>query len=129
MRVDPLPLVLDFLKSSPDIPDDIVTGSLVGRNVGETTVYVIQSGGFRIRRDRLDRFDFLYDVYHQTPAEAGALAYVVREYLLEQFPDTALKGARVLNVWEVSAPQWNPDKESLEPAYTGEVAVYLTADD
>ncbi|MGJ3559630.1 hypothetical protein ACR6C2_16795 [Streptomyces sp. INA 01156] len=107
----------------------MVTGSLIGRNVGETTIYVIQSGGYRVRRDRLDRFDILYDVYAQTPAEAGALAYVVREYLLEQLPGTALKGGLVLNVWEVSAPAWHPDKESLEPAYTGEVALYLTADD
>jgi hypothetical protein len=129
LRVDPLPLVIDFLKTCPDIPEGAVTGSLVGRNVGETTVYVIQSGGYRRRRDRMDRFDILYDVYGQNPSEAGALAYVVREYLLEQLPDTSIKSALVLDVRETSAPYWHPDKESLEPAYTGEVAVYLTSDD
>ncbi|MEV5883095.1 hypothetical protein AB0L74_10310 [Streptomyces sp. NPDC052020] len=129
MRTDPIPLVIEFLRHCPDIPEGVVTGSLIGRNVGETAVYVIQSGGHRVKRDRLDRFDILYDVYGTSPAEAASLAYVVREYLLEQLPGAALKGALVLNVWEVSAPSWHPDKESLEPAYTGEVALYLVADD
>lgn len=129
MRFDPLPLVVNFLRSCPDIPEGSVTGSLVGRNVGETTVYVIQSGGYRIKRDRLDRFDILYDVYGKSPAEAGTLAYAVREYLLERLPGTALKGALVLNVREITAPHWHPDKESLEPAYTGEVCLFITADD
>jgi hypothetical protein len=35
----------------------------------------------------------------------------------------------VLDVHEISAPHWHPDKESLEPAYTGEVCLYLVADD
>lgn len=129
MRVDPLPLVIDFLRQCPEIPKGSVTGSLVGRNVGETTVYVIQSGGYRVKRDRMDRFDFLYDVYAQNPAEAASLAYVVREYLLEHLPGLASNGALVLNVRDVSAPHWNPDKESLEPAYTGEVCLFLVADD
>lgn len=129
MRVDPLPLVIEFLRSFPDIPTDAVTGTLVGRDVGETTIYVIQAGGARMQRDRMDRMDILYDVYGQSAAEAGALAYAVREYLLEQLPNKALKGALVLDVHEISAPHWHPDKESLEPAYTGEVCLYLVADD
>ncbi|MER6382091.1 hypothetical protein ACWDBD_38895 [Streptomyces sp. NPDC001118] len=106
-----------------------MTGTLVGRNVGETTVYLIQVGGSRMVRDRMDRMDILYDVYGQSTAQAGALAYAVREHLLEQLPGQALKGALVLDVHEISAPHWHPDQQSLEPAYTGEVSVFLTTDD
>ncbi|MGW2709443.1 hypothetical protein HKX69_05835 [Streptomyces argyrophyllae] len=77
----------------------------------------------------MDRFDILYDVYGQSTAEAATLAYAVREYLLEQLPNTSLKGALVLDAQEITAPQWHPDKESLEPAYTGEVSLFLVADD
>jgi hypothetical protein len=129
MRVDPLPLVLDYLRSCPDVPEDAVTGTLTGRNVGETTIYVIHSGGFRMQRDRMDRADILYDVYGQTTADAGTLAYLVREFLLEDLPGKTLDGAQVLDVHEVSSPRWHPDKESLEPAFTGEVCLYLVADD
>lgn len=129
MRVDPLPLLIDYLSTCPDIPEGCVTGTLVGRNVGETTVYLIQVGGSRMVRDRMDRMDILYDVYGQSTAQAGALAYAVREHLLEQLPGQALKGALVLDVHEISAPHWHPDQQSLEPAYTGEVSVFLTTDD
>jgi hypothetical protein len=129
MRVDPLPLVIEFLRQCPDVPADAVTGTLVGRNVGETTVYIIQAGGYRHQRDRMDCADILYDVYGQSAAEAGTLAYLVREYLLEHLPGTALKGALVLDVQDISSPHWHPDKESLEPAYTGEVRLFLVADD
>ncbi|MFI0553421.1 hypothetical protein [Streptomyces scabiei] len=80
-------------------------------------------------RDRMDRMDILYDVYGQSTAEAASLAYVVRHYLLEQLRGQALRGALVLDVREISAPHWHPDEQSLEPAYTGEVSVYLTTDD
>jgi hypothetical protein len=129
LRVDPLPLLIEGLSTCPEIPQDAVTGTLVGRNVGETTVLLIQAGGYRMTRDRMDRMDILYDVYGQSTAEAGSLAYVVRDYLLEQLPGQALRGALVLDVREISAPHWHPDQQSLEPAYTGEVSVYLTTDD
>lgn len=129
MRVDPLPLVISYLKSCHDIPADAVTGTLVGRNVGETTIYVIHSGGYRMVRDRMDRADILYDVYGQDAASAGSLAYLVREYLLEHLPGEILGGAQVLDVHEGSSPRWHPDKESLEPAFTGEVCLYLVAND
>ncbi|MFB6654832.1 hypothetical protein ACFCZ4_06615 [Streptomyces microflavus] len=129
MRSDPIPLLVSYLRSIPEIPRGAVTGTLVGRSVGETTIYLMQSGGYRSRRDRVDRMYIVYDVYGQSPAEAGALAYTVREYLLEQLPGQSLKGVLVLDVREEDAPSWHPDQQSLEPAYSGEVSVYLVADD
>ncbi|MFI1530048.1 hypothetical protein [Streptomyces griseus] len=129
MRSDPIPLLVSYLRSIPEIPTGAVTGTLVGRSVGETTIYLMQSGGYRSRRDRVDRMYIVYDVYGQSPAEAGALAYTVREYLLEQLPGQSLKGVLVLDVREEDAPSWHPDRQSLEPAYSGEVSVYLVADD
>ncbi|NEC21174.1 hypothetical protein [Streptomyces parvus] len=129
MRSDPIPLLVSYLRSIPEIPTGTVTGTLVGRSVGETTIYLMQSGGYRSRRDRVDRMYIVYDVYGNSPAEAGALAYTVREYLLEQLPGQSLKGVLVLDVREEDAPSWHPDAQSLEPAYSGEVSVYLVADD
>ncbi len=129
MRSDPIPLLVSYLRSIPEIPSGAVTGTLVGRNVGETTIYLMQSGGYRVRRNRVDRMFVVYDVYGKSPADASALAYVVREYLLEQLPGQSLKGVLVLDVREEDAPSWHPDKESLEPAYTGEVSMYLVTDD
>ncbi|WP_328377041.1 hypothetical protein OHB13_11855 [Streptomyces sp. NBC_00440] len=97
--------------------------------MGETTIYLMQSGGYRIKRDRADRMYVVYDVYGESPAEAGELAYTVREVLLEQLPGQSLNGALVLDVHEEDAPSWHPDMQSLEPAYSGEVSVYLVADD
>ncbi|MFG3176587.1 hypothetical protein ACGFZC_16185 [[Kitasatospora] papulosa] len=129
MKSDPIPLLVSYLRSIPEIPSGAVTGTLVGRNVGETTIYLMQSGGYRSKRDRVDRMFVVYDVYGDSPAEASALAYTVREYLLEQLPGQSLNGVLVLDVRESDAPSWHPDKESLEPAYTGEVSLYLVADD
>jgi hypothetical protein len=129
MRADPIPLLVSYLRSIPKIPSGAVTGTLVGRNVGETTIYLMQSGGYRTKRDRVDRLYVLYDVYAESPAEAGALAYTVREYLLEQLPGESINGVLVLDVREEAAPSWHPDMQSLEPAYSGEVCLYLVADD
>ncbi|MFF9653079.1 hypothetical protein [Streptomyces sp. NPDC014622] len=129
MRANPIPLLVSYLRSIPEIPTGAVTGTLVGRNVGETTINLMQSGGYRSRRDRVDRMYVVYDVYAESPAEAGDLAYMVREYLLEQLPGQSLDGVMVLDVREVDAPNWHPDMQSLEPAYSGEVSVYLVADD
>lgn len=129
MRADPIPLLVSYLRSIPEIPSGSVTGTLVGRSVGETTIYLVQSGGYRTQRDRLDRLYVLYDVYAGSPAEAGALAFTVREYLLEQLPGQSVNGVLVLDVHEEAAPSWHPDMQSLEPAYSGEVCLYLVADD
>lgn len=129
MRADPIPLLVSYLRSIPEIPSGSVTGTLVGRSVGETTIYLVQSGGHRTQRDRLDRLYVLYDVYAGSPAEAGELAFTVREYLLEQLPGQSVNGVLVLDVHEEAAPSWHPDMQSLEPAYSGEVCLYLVADD
>ncbi|MGW5773106.1 hypothetical protein ACWEVY_28640 [Streptomyces longwoodensis] len=120
---------MSYLKSCSDVPKDAVTGTLNGREPGETTVYLIHSGGYRRKRSRMDRADFIYDVYGQSPAEAGQLAYVVRDYLLEDLPGKSLGGYLVLDVRDLSSPHWHPDQQSDEPAFTGEVALYLTPND
>ncbi|MFJ2112311.1 hypothetical protein ACIOEX_10515 [Streptomyces sp. NPDC087850] len=93
------------------------------------TLDLMQACGYRSRRDRVDRMCIVYDVYSESPAKASALAYTVREYLLEQLPGQSLKGILVLDAREEDAPSWHPDRQSLEPTYTGEVSVYLVADD
>ncbi|MYS58716.1 MULTISPECIES: hypothetical protein [Streptomycetaceae] len=52
-----MPLVVEYLKSCPGIPAGAPTGTLVGREVGTTSLYVLHSGGHRLVRDRMDRAD------------------------------------------------------------------------
>ncbi|MGV9693330.1 hypothetical protein ACWDUX_29970 [Streptomyces sp. NPDC003444] len=126
MRVDPIPVLVDYLKNVPGIPQDAPAGSLVGREAGEVTVYVLHSGGHRAVRGAMDRADIIYDVYHRNRAAAASLAYLTREALLEDLPGRLLDGAQVLDVQEISSPRYEPDAVSREDAYTGEVSVFYT---
>ncbi|MFG3582564.1 hypothetical protein [Streptomyces sp. NPDC047990] len=127
MTQDPIPLVVSFLRTQAGIPADAVTGTLDDRSVGDTTIYVFHSGGFRMVRDRMDRADILYDVYGKDRESAAALAYQVRARLLEDMRETVVSGHAILDVTETSSPRWNPDQQSDEPAFTGEVAIFYTA--
>ncbi|MFB8199394.1 hypothetical protein [Kitasatospora purpeofusca] len=105
-----------------------MTGDLVGREAGQTTVYLAQSGGHRLVRDRMDRADIEVDVYHQERAEAARIAGLVRQHLLEQLPGLVAGGALVLDVAEISSPRYYPDEASREHMYGAEVAVFFVED-
>ncbi|MFJ2187825.1 hypothetical protein ACIOJE_07635 [Kitasatospora sp. NPDC087861] len=113
-----------YLSSLPDLPAGSVTGDMVGRQAGDTTIYLAQSGGHRMVRDRMDRADIEYDVYHQDRAEAARLAHVVRQHLLEQLPGREVAGALVLDVAEISIPRYYPDSTSREHMYGGEISIF-----
>ncbi|MFF1908624.1 hypothetical protein [Kitasatospora sp. NPDC058218] len=125
---DPVNVLWEYLSSLPDLPHGSVTGDLVGREVGETTIFLAKSGGHRLVRDRLDRADVEYDVYHQERAEAARIAGLVRQHLLEQLPGLVAGGALVLDVAEISSPRYYPDQASREHMYGGEVAIFLVED-
>ncbi|MEU8948778.1 hypothetical protein [Streptomyces sp. NPDC048489] len=127
MNQDPIPLVVAFLRAQPDIPAEAVTGTFTDRTAGDTTVYVLHSGGRRMVRDRMDRVDIVYDVYGKDRSAAAYLAFRVRARLLEDLPDSVVSGHVVLDVEELDSPAWNPDQQSDEPAFTGEVAIFFTA--
>ncbi|MFJ7907505.1 hypothetical protein [Kitasatospora sp. NPDC096204] len=122
--IDPVTVVWEYLSSLPDLPHGSVTGDLVGREAGETTVYLAESGGHRLVRDRMDRADIEYDVYAEDRAEAKRLALLVRQALLERLPGQEAGGALVLDVAEVSRPRYYPDSVSREHMYGGEIAVF-----
>lgn len=124
MNVDPIPLMVNYLKSCQGLPADAVTGTLNGREAGDTTLYVLHAGGFRLVRERMDRADIYYDAYHQDRASAAGLAYLAREYLLEDLPGKVLNGVQVLDVKEISSPRYVPDQVSLEDVYGGEVSIF-----
>ncbi|MFE4513767.1 hypothetical protein ACFRMQ_06130 [Kitasatospora sp. NPDC056783] len=75
-------------------------------------------------RDRMDRADVEYDVYHQERAEAKRLALLVRRLLLEELPGQEAGGALVLDVAEISRPRYYPDSVSREHMYGGEVSIF-----
>ncbi|MFJ5066534.1 hypothetical protein ACIQC7_08970 [Kitasatospora sp. NPDC088556] len=122
--IDPVNIAWKYLSSLTDLPQGSVTGDMVGRQAGDTTIYLAQSGGHRMVRDRMDRADIEYDVYHQDRAEASRLARVVRQALLEQLPGLAVDEALVLDVAEISSPRYYPDSTSREHMYGGEVSVF-----
>ncbi|MEU1176555.1 hypothetical protein ABZ464_02715 [Streptomyces sp. NPDC005820] len=126
MKVDPVDLVWQYLNTAPYIPEDAPTGDLVGREVGDTTIYLSHSGGFRIVRDRMDRADIEYDVFHQERAQAASLAYTCRELFLEDLPGQIIGDVEILDVVEISSPRYYPDSTSGEHVYGGEITVFFT---
>jgi hypothetical protein len=124
MKVDPIPLVVEYLQSCPGIPADAPTGTLIGRESGDTTLYVLHSGGYRVVRDAMDKADIWYDAYHKDRASAAGLAYLTREFLLEDLPGKVINGVQILDVREISSPRYIPDDVSLEDVYGGEVSIF-----
>ncbi|MCC3773674.1 hypothetical protein [Streptomyces sp. UNOB3_S3] len=127
MRQDPVEVVIAYLWSVPGLPAQYITGDHVGHQAGEPMIYVEHSGGFRMIRDRLDRADITFDVYHDDRKHAVDLAYRCREALLEELPGLVVGGAEVLEVEEISSPRYDPDVTSREHCYRGEVAVFFVA--
>ncbi|MFD8594554.1 hypothetical protein ACFV1L_06095 [Kitasatospora sp. NPDC059646] len=118
----------EYLADRPEIPAGAPIGDLVGREVGDVTVYLNQSGGHRMVRDRMDRADVEYDVYHLDRAKARRLAGTVRELLLEDLPGRDVGGALVLDVTEISSPRYLPDLTSREHVYGGEITLFYVED-
>ncbi|MFD9563386.1 hypothetical protein [Streptomyces sp. NPDC059994] len=125
MRLDPVSVVFDYLKGVNELTN-LVTGNLVGREPGDTTIYLEHSGGYRAVRSRMDRADITYQVYAEDRAEAAAVAYRVREHLLEKLPALVVGDALVLDVDEAISPRYFPDSTSREHTYQGEVTLFLT---
>ncbi|OKH95416.1 hypothetical protein AB852_00685 [Streptomyces uncialis] len=76
-------------------------------------------------RDRMDRFDIEYDVYHADRERAVQLALLVREKFLEDLPGLTVGPAEVLDVEEITSPRYYPDSTSREHMYGGEVSVFF----
>ncbi|MFJ7205616.1 hypothetical protein ACIQWR_19025 [Streptomyces sp. NPDC098789] len=125
MCLDPVSVVFDYLKGLNELTN-FVTGDLVGREPGDTTIYLEHAGGHRVVRARMDRADITYQVYAKDRAEAAAVAYRVREQLLEDLPARVVGDALVLDVDEAISPRYFPDATSREHTYQGEVILFLT---
>ncbi|MGI5531526.1 hypothetical protein ACQEVX_30360 [Streptomyces syringium] len=124
MKRDPIAFLVSYLRSRlPELAHGAVTGDLVGRQPGDTTVYLAHSGGYRAIRTRLDRADVEYEVYAADREAAAVLAYRVRELLLEDLPGRDVHGVLVLDVADIDSPTYLPDSISREHCYGGEVAV------
>ncbi|GHF38619.1 hypothetical protein GCM10010218_19750 [Streptomyces mashuensis] len=123
MRQDPVGLLVRYLRTVPEFREH-VSGDLVGREPGQVTIYFEHSGGFRRVRDRADRSDIEYAVFHPDRGEAAALAFALREHLLERAPGAVVAGVQFLDVAEVSAPRYEPDSVSREHVYSGEIAAF-----
>ncbi|MCX4554134.1 hypothetical protein [Streptomyces sp. NBC_01500] len=122
MIVDPVDSVVKFLRTFPDLPKAV--GDLNARNVGDPTLYVFSTGGFRMLRESLDRTDIKYEIYHQDRETAVALAFEVRGHLLSDLPGAVAGNAYVLDVGEVNQPYYDPDPTSREHVYCGEIALF-----
>lgn len=123
--VDPVDVLVRWLREQDGIPSTAPTGDLVGRETGDTTILLAESGGFRAIRDRMDRVDIEYDVRHTDRGECKRLALLCRKLLLEELAATkSVGGIEVLDVEDISRPQYYPDSTSREHVYGGEVVVF-----
>ncbi|MFI5865851.1 hypothetical protein [Streptomyces sp. NPDC051546] len=125
MNLDPVEVVVTYLRSLPDIPAGAVRGDMAEHVTGDTTVYLEHSGGYRLVRDSMDRADIEYSVYALDRKKCIDLAMIVREALLEKLPGLTIAGAMVLDVEDIASPAYFPDESSREHMYGGEVAVFL----
>lgn len=122
MTVDPTASVVEYLRTFPDLPR--ATGDLNARTVGDPTLYIFSTGGFRMLRESMDRTDIKYEVYNQDREAAAAMALQVRKYLLSSLPGVVAGNAYVLDVGEVNQPYYDPDPTSREHVYCGEIALF-----
>ncbi|MFE5092083.1 hypothetical protein ACFRCI_17260 [Streptomyces sp. NPDC056638] len=127
MQIDPVDFLVTYLKGCAGIPEQAPKGDLTLHTVGDTSIYLEPSGGFRIVRDSMDRVDIEYNVYHLDRKACIDLALLVREYLLEHLPATAVGNVLVLDTDDIQFPTYYPDKSSREHMYGGEIAVFFTA--
>ncbi|MER7986984.1 hypothetical protein ABTY53_15525 [Streptomyces noursei] len=125
MRIDPVSVVHDYLRSKPKLAD-AVSGDLVGREPNQTAVYLEHAGGYRAVRDSMDRADVTFQVYSEHRDRAAELAHLVREYLLEDLPGRRVGGALVLDVADGISPRYAPDSTSREHSYLGEISLFIT---
>ncbi|MGW0087848.1 hypothetical protein ACWDWS_02395 [Streptomyces sp. NPDC003328] len=127
MRIDPVEVLVEYLRNHPEIPSDAPLGDMTEHVTGETCVYLETSGGFRHIRDAEDCAHVEYDVYALDRKACIDLALLVREKLLEELPNTTVAGATILDVEDIALPRYYPDDSSREHMYGGEVAVYFTS--
>lgn len=123
---DPIAAVVQYLRGLPDLPAGSVVGDMTSRTVGDTTIYVEHSGGFRVIRDSMDRVDVSYEVYSQDREEAGELAFLVREHFLRDLRDVTVGALHFLDAYGDVMPDYEPDSSSREHMYCGEVTLFYT---
>lgn len=123
---DPIASVIQFLRGIPDLATVKVTGDLNSREVGDTTVYVDHNGGFRVLRDCEDRIDIAIEVYDLDREKAAQLAFNVRDYLFT-LRDVTVGGIYFLDAHGDLIPSYEPDSNSREHMYSGEVTLYYVA--
>ncbi|MER5883089.1 hypothetical protein ABT160_04600 [Streptomyces sp. NPDC001941] len=125
MKLDPIEVLTDYLNSHSAIPRGTVLGDLTNHVTGSTHVYLEHMGGFRVVRERMDRFDIEYAAYSRDRKQAIDLALLVREALLDDLPNRKVSDALVLDVEEISSPRYDPDDSTREHVYCGQVAAFL----
>jgi hypothetical protein len=124
MSLDPIASVVQFLRGLPDLPPGSVVGDMNAREVGDTTVYVEHNGGYRVVRDCMDRVFVSYEVYDLDREKAAELAFLVRKHLLTGLRAATVGSMYFLDAHDEELPNYEPDANSREHVYCGEVSLY-----
>jgi hypothetical protein len=109
LKVDPIALVINYLKAQPELTGIPVIADLVGHNSGELAVQVDLGGGGRYVRDKADHWVLTINYYGPTKRDTVSLALTVREILLERLPTQRISGVTVADVHEGHAPTDHSD--------------------
>lgn len=119
MRYNPVQLVVDYLKTQPELSGVTVAIDMTGHTTGSKRVALYYGGGYRSVRDRADYWDLDLNVFAKTRTEAIPIVMSVREILLERVPGMWLapnKSVHVGDLIEVNSPF-----DSSDTTVTGEV--------
>lgn len=126
MNINPIPFLIDRIRTMPALDGVMVSSDLMEHRLGERAVVLaLVPGGKRVIRDRMDAFRFILNYYGASKEEASDLAFTVREYLLEDLPDSAHSGVAVNEVEEDDLPWDFDDPESREQRFIHRITIFL----
>lgn len=125
MIIDPLDLVISWLRLQPELSGVAIGVDLVGHTTGDSAIVVdISPLSRRVVRDKMDRWELTFSYYGADKRTVAQLSGKAREILLERLPATRINGVTVTDVQENHAPYDFSDSTSNEQRYLHLVSLY-----
>jgi hypothetical protein len=125
MIIDPLDLIISWLRQQPELTAIAIGADLVGHTQGESAIVIeISPLSRRMVRDKMDRWELTFNYYGADKRTVAQLSGKAREILLERLPALHINGVTVTDVEESHAPYDFSDPTSNEQRYLHLVSLY-----